>query len=195
MRLTNEAIKSGNNTSTNVNTHNNGINTGEVHCTGSRQRLQHSNCCRGALHDNSQNQTSQDAQDGSIGEACQHFHKCRRVCKAINRTSHIHKANKQDTETHGDITNRLGLLGLDEHDKDNTQEQCNGGQGVSIKQPQEEVCAAFHECQVCNPCSNGSTNVGTHNDGNSLLQCQNACANQSYCQNNGSGRALNNCSD
>ena len=190
-----EAVKCGNQSSTDIDTHDDGVCTREIQRTGNSQGLQHGNGSGRRLNNHGQNHTGKDTHDGLIGHTCQQFQERRIICKALNSAGHIHQTNEQNTKTHANIANGLGLAALDKHNQHNANEQCNRCQRICVKQPQQPVIATvFNECQGGNPCSHSSTNIGTHNDGYSLLQVQDTCANQRNSQNDGSSGTLNNSS-
>ena len=110
-----EAIERSDQGGTDVDTHDNGIYAGEVQCAGNCQRLQHGNGSGGGLHDNSQHQTGQDAQNRLVTQTCQQIQKCGVIGKALHGAGHIHQTDKQDTKADADIANGLGLAALDKH--------------------------------------------------------------------------------
>ena len=187
-RAADEAVESGNDAGTNVDTHDDGIHAGKIHGTGCGQRLQHRDRCGGTLHDDRDHKASKDAQQRRLGEAGQELNEQGRVRKTLDCTGHIHQTHEEDTKTDADIADGLGLVALDEHDQDDARKQSDGGKGICIKQPQQPVIAGLHEGQVGQPGSDGSTNVSTVDDGNGLLQVQDTGTDQSNGQNDcGSG--------
>ena len=189
-----EAIECRHEGRTDVDAHNNGIDTREIQRSCNSQGLQHGDSSRRGLNDHSQNQTCEDTQNGLIREAGEQFQECGVISKALDSAGHIHKANKQDTKTNANITDGLGLAALYEHDQNDTDQKSDGCQCIRIEQPQQPIFAAIvHEGQRGDPGSHGGADIGAHDDGHGLFQRQNTSADQRDGKNNGSSGTLNDC--
>ena len=133
--------------------------------------MQHTYSSRRALNDNRQNQTEGNAEQ-RIAQELNEGSKGIRTNQRLDTVSHQIQTHKQDTETNTDVSDGFGRLPLDKHQHHDADDQGNGSQGIGIKQPQQEAAVGLDGTQTNDLCGNSGADVGTHNDGHSLLQSQ-----------------------
>ena len=166
------------NTGTDVLTHDDGEGRAVSDYTGQRQSLQNTHRGRGTLDDGGEHGTHQNAQQ-RILELGEQFGKSRHILQGFHRIRHHIHAVHQDSKAQQDGTQILLLLCLachDAQDTDHSQHQREVGGLEHL----DQHTAAVQTDQTQQPCRNGGTDIGTHDDTHRLAQGHNTRVDQTH---------------